>query len=263
MAKRFTDSGKYRDPWFRGLSPKHKCIWDFMTHECNAAGILDIDLKSISFHIGGTTITEKDLEPFKSRLIWLRPDKVFIPGFILFQYPGGLKLENRAHKNIISLLEKYLKFDDKEGAWKPLASPLEGAKEIVTETVTETVQETVIVNTTAIVANDNHIAFEIFWQRYPKKTEKKACSEWWKKNPDKHAAALKGLEWYAVCKRVRDRYALDPIRYLNREIWNDDPAAYNAGGNNLENTFDSVMRGITAKQEENAGEGENGQGTDN
>ncbi|MGB2578180.1 hypothetical protein AAIR98_000098 [Elusimicrobium simillimum] len=140
MAKRFFESGKFRDSWYRNLTPKEKCIWEFMLCECNAGGILDIDFKSMTFHIG-VNVTKKDLQPFESRIVWIRESKVFIPKFIDFQYPGGLNPANRAHKNILPMLKQYLEFDEEQGAWKPLARALQGPKE--KEQVQETEQEQV------------------------------------------------------------------------------------------------------------------------
>ena len=67
-------------------------------------------------------------------------------------------------------------------------------------------------------------SFEDFWKAYPKKTTKKECQDWWKKNPAKRQAAIDGLEYY---KRSTDaQFYLDPIRYLKRERWQDMPDNY-------------------------------------
>lgn len=123
MAKRFTDSSKFRDPWYRKLSPKLKCLWEYFLSECDIAGIIDIDLDAIEFHIG-EEITIEEIKSFGDRLFFLETNKVFIPKFVSFQQ-NTLNPENRAHKGIISSLEKYnipldLNIDN-------YLSPLEGA----------------------------------------------------------------------------------------------------------------------------------------
>lgn len=126
MAKRFTDSEKFRDTWYRKLSPVHKCLWEYMLSECSHAGILELDYDAMSFHIG-SVITEDDLKPFLSRLHFLNEEKIFIPSFVRFQQKE-LKNTNPAHKNIIIELEKYnIPVDlDFTGLERPLEAPLKG-----------------------------------------------------------------------------------------------------------------------------------------
>ena len=70
MAKRFTDSEKFRGVWYRRLKPKHKCLWEYFLAECSVAGTLKIDLDSMSFHIGDK-ITKEDLDIFKDRIYFI------------------------------------------------------------------------------------------------------------------------------------------------------------------------------------------------
>lgn len=105
MAKRFTDSGKFRDNWYRKLTPNQKCLWEFIISECSLAGIIDIDFDSLEFHIGAK-ITIEDFEPLNERIYTLPDGKVFIPKFIIFQQKE-LNENNPAHKNIIEILSKY------------------------------------------------------------------------------------------------------------------------------------------------------------
>ena len=106
MAKRYTDSNKFRDSWYRQLKPKNKCIWEYMLAECSIAGFFEIDYDSMKFHIGDK-IEPKDLEVFKDRIFFIEDNLVFIPKFIQFQQPKGLSRNNKAHNNIYIELEKY------------------------------------------------------------------------------------------------------------------------------------------------------------
>ena len=104
MANRFTDSGKWDDPWFRKLSCKHKAFWFFLLDKCTHAGIWKVDFESASFHIG-EDLTEKEIiDVFNGRIHPFK-DKWFIPKFIFFQY-GSLSECNRVHKSVIDILEK-------------------------------------------------------------------------------------------------------------------------------------------------------------
>lgn len=105
MSKRFTDSEKFRDIWYRKLSPTHKCFWEYLLSECDNAGIIEIDFESASFHIGAE-VTENDLNIFSGRVIKLKDGKYFIPKFIEFQQ-GELNPLNNAHKPIIERLKGY------------------------------------------------------------------------------------------------------------------------------------------------------------
>ena len=105
MGKRFTDSEKFKDIWYRKLSPKHKCLWEFLLSECNHAGIIELDLELATFLIG-EEITEKDLEPFKQKLTHIEKDLYFIPNFITFQY-GKLSKLSKPHIPVIKMLDKY------------------------------------------------------------------------------------------------------------------------------------------------------------
>lgn len=123
MAKRFTDTGKYRKAWFRALPPRLKCAWDFLCLECDHAGIWNIDIESLAFHVGEPVSLADILSNFE--VIQVREDKILIPGFIEFQYGctvENLNPENKVHLSVITALKKL-------GAYKDHTSPMQGAKD--------------------------------------------------------------------------------------------------------------------------------------
>lgn len=106
MAKRFTDSNKFSDVWYRKLPLLQKVIWEFLLAECNHAGILtNFDFELASFKIG-TNINETDLEMFNDRLIFINENTLFIPKFLNFQY-GKFNEKNRVHLNVLKELDRY------------------------------------------------------------------------------------------------------------------------------------------------------------
>lgn len=105
MAKRFTDSDKFRDTWYRKLKPHQKCLWEYLLCQCSLAGIAEIDLEAASFHIG-CEITENDLNALSKNFYRLPDGKIFIARFVRFQQ-GELNRKNKAHKNIFTELNKY------------------------------------------------------------------------------------------------------------------------------------------------------------
>lgn len=120
MANRFTDSRKWDDPWFRELPCKYKAFWFFLLDKCDHAGVWKVDFKGASFHIGEEITPEEALKIMNGRIID-KGDKWFIPKFIDFQY-RNLSEDNRVHRSIIEKLKK-------EGVYKGLKHPLQGAKD--------------------------------------------------------------------------------------------------------------------------------------
>jgi hypothetical protein len=106
MAKRFTDTEKFSDTWYRKLSLLHKVIWEYLLAECNHAGILEnFDLEMMSFKIGAE-VTMEDLEKFENRIIFISDSVLYIPKFIDFQY-GTLNAQSKVHASVLRELEKY------------------------------------------------------------------------------------------------------------------------------------------------------------
>ena len=112
MAKRFTDTDLYEREWFQELSPKMKCFWDYVCKRCDYAGMWNVNLRLASFQIG-VKITESEVvESFGNRIVYIEEDKLFIPGFIKFQYGKVLSENSTMHKSVMKLLDKYGLIDD-------------------------------------------------------------------------------------------------------------------------------------------------------
>ena len=106
MAKRFTDSAKFSDIWYRKLTILQKVIWEYLLAECNHAGILEnFDLEMMSFKIGAD-VTMQDLDVFSDRIKFIKDDVLFIPKFIEFQY-GTLNPQSKVHQSVLKELKRY------------------------------------------------------------------------------------------------------------------------------------------------------------
>jgi hypothetical protein len=108
--KRFTETTKWRDPWFRKLSPLAKLLWSYIDDHCNSAGIIELDMEAAAFDIGKIgeeSVSEKHLEELMSR-ISKNPSncKLLVRKFIYFQC-GTLTQTCPAHKPTISLVEQF------------------------------------------------------------------------------------------------------------------------------------------------------------
>lgn len=110
MVKRFTDTDKFKDKWYRSLTPKQKCIWEYLLAACDIAGFFEIDYEDISFHVGAN-VTRDDFEKFKDKVQFLTKDIIFIPNFVLFQQKinslNELNPKNMCHKGIIDILNRH------------------------------------------------------------------------------------------------------------------------------------------------------------
>lgn len=133
MAKRFTDTEKWKKPFIRGLQGAYKLLWLYICDDCDHAGIWQVDIDVAQIRIGEKIDLNEAIKSFEDKIvIFDKGNKWFIPSFIEFQYPSGLNPENRSHNSVIILLEKYNLLDKQN---KPLISPLEGRKDMVMDMV--------------------------------------------------------------------------------------------------------------------------------
>ena len=106
MAKRFTDTDKWKKMWFRKLKNDHKVFWMYILDQCDHAGIWEVDFELAHYFCNGIdeieirSIFQKQYQEFDSGKRW------FISDFITFQY-GKLNENVNAHKSVIQRLERY------------------------------------------------------------------------------------------------------------------------------------------------------------
>lgn len=103
--KRFTETNKWGDPWFRKLSAAAKLVWLYACDHCDCVGTvhLDCDLLSSDLRI---KITHQHFEEIGGeRLTSTGSDRYFIPKFIPFQY-GELSPNCTPHRKVIAEIER-------------------------------------------------------------------------------------------------------------------------------------------------------------
>jgi hypothetical protein len=120
MAKRFTDTDKWKKPFIRGLPTPYKLLWFYILDDCNHAGVWEVDIEVAEIRTGEKFSILYALEIFGDRVQKISENKWFLPDFISFQY-GELNEKNRLHLSVINILNKY--------EIKDLTSPLQGVKE--------------------------------------------------------------------------------------------------------------------------------------
>lgn len=127
MAKRLTDTEKWKKGFVRSLSPENKLLWIYLIDNCDHAGIWEYYPDMAELQIGWKYDWELVVKTFSDKIIIVE-DKWFIPSFIQFQY-GELNPKNRAHLSVINRLKSLSLFSDDKGLNKPLTSPLQGDKD--------------------------------------------------------------------------------------------------------------------------------------
>ena len=105
MSKRFTDTDKWKKPWFRKLTPKNKVLWFYLLDICDNLGVFQVDIELASFMIG-ENITETDVDIFSEHIKKIDNNKYLIKDFVLFQYKK-LKATCKPHMYVIDLIEKH------------------------------------------------------------------------------------------------------------------------------------------------------------
>lgn len=117
MAKRFTATEKWLDPWFTSLSNSNRMFWVFLLDNCDHAGIWQVNPSLVKLYFGSNF----KFPEWPERITKINSEKWFIPKFVEFQY-GELDSRNRVHQSVIFRLKK-------EGAYKALNSPIQGRKD--------------------------------------------------------------------------------------------------------------------------------------
>jgi hypothetical protein len=137
--KRFTDTSKWDDAWFRKLSPSAKLLWQWLCDKCDAAGVIEPDLELASFQIGmpvdGSTLAE-----IGNRVATLTGGKLHLVKFIEFQV-GTPSRDCKAHRPIFASIEKHLKPASQQRVSEGYQYPLDTLKEKEKEKEKDTVKE--------------------------------------------------------------------------------------------------------------------------
>ena len=107
MAKRFTDTDKWKKGFIRNLPAKFKLLWLYILDDCNHAGIWETDFEVASIRIGSKISEKEACKVFADQIkIFDDGNKWFIAKFVDFQY-GTLNENSRPHQAVIKLLDKY------------------------------------------------------------------------------------------------------------------------------------------------------------
>ena len=106
MAKRFTDSEKWRDNWFTDLTNDQKIIWIYILDNCNNAGIWKMNIKNLNYFCSTNISVEEFIFTFQKRLTRINEELFLINKYCIFQY-GPDFLTNKS-KPVISAINKLI-----------------------------------------------------------------------------------------------------------------------------------------------------------
>jgi hypothetical protein len=131
MSYRFTETGKWEDPWFRKLKKDEKLVFLYLLDKCNSAGFLELDYEIISFFTGVEIRGIEGAMKGLNRGLIEADGWVWIKNFLRHQKNLPLNDKNNAHKPIICQINEQLsRFDNNKdmveilGAYKGLISPI-------------------------------------------------------------------------------------------------------------------------------------------
>lgn len=111
MAKRFTDTDKFRSDFYLSLKAPYKLLWEYLQCTCNHAGIWLKDFEAARKYVGkDVRITEKDAFSYfnkdKDRVVPVGENHWYLTEFIDEQY-GKLNPANRVHASVIAILDNF------------------------------------------------------------------------------------------------------------------------------------------------------------
>jgi|688.fasta_scaffold432621_1 hypothetical protein len=105
MPKRFTETEKWKDKWFRSLTCEFKLAYLYLLDNCDHAGVIDLDDELANFQIGTNVDWQAFYKTCEDRVSVLHNGKVWLHKFIEYQY-GELSKDCKAHNPVFSSIKK-------------------------------------------------------------------------------------------------------------------------------------------------------------
>jgi hypothetical protein len=211
MAKRFTDSDKWKKAFIKSLPVEYKLFWLYLLDDCDFCGIWHVGFDVAELRIGLPLVRKRAEDLFEGKIVVFDDgEKWFIPDFIEFQY-GTLNEQNRMHRGVLSQLHKY--------KLKPLQSPIKGAKDKDKDKDKDKEQDK---------EQDGRLSFDVLWELYDKKVGDKAKlkTKWDKLTTEDRQKAINYIPFYKNAQPDK-QYRKNLETFLNNKSWNDELYAPN------------------------------------
>lgn len=116
MAKRLTDTAKWKNPWFRALPTKFKILFLYILDECDNAGVMHLDWEIINFTLREKFTSADFNKHFAEKVCYIGEDKIIVRKFMLYQdnYDSPMM-----RKHVEKLLKGHGIFEDfKDGKFR-------------------------------------------------------------------------------------------------------------------------------------------------
>lgn len=104
MAKRFTDSEKWKDEFFQNIGASLQLFYIYVLDNCDCAGVWKINFKHFEF-CTGLSLSKKEIEDgLGDRIVFINSEIAFLPKFIKFQYGDLSSIKSKVRTGIIKRL---------------------------------------------------------------------------------------------------------------------------------------------------------------
>jgi hypothetical protein len=244
--KRFTETLKWQNPWFRKLTPEAKLLWQWLLDHCDAAGVIEPDFELATFQIG-VEIDSAVIDELGTRVRQLASGKLLIPAFIGFQY-GRISRACRAQEKVFLSLDRHgltAEFAEKEKGKSVLSDTLSHTlSDRVSNTLLDTQQEEEEEEEEEVkeegcgekptASPSQAITAETIVGAYPVRQDTAQCIA----IVEKHIAAGECAEAMLAGTRAiagaiaqlpsghLNKYVLGATRFFRDKRWEDDPATW-------------------------------------
>lgn len=222
MAKRMTDTEKWRDDWFVALAPEHKILWLYIVDNCDHAGVWRVSSAVAAALIGAPVDLDKAKAAFADRVQELEGGYWWLTKFIRFQYGLPLNPSNKVHSSVVKVLvARGIDPSPFQAPSEGLASPYQGVKDKDKDSSTRSVK-------VSLLDYERDENFMRFWKAWPSSCRKGSPVEAykvWKTHNPPIDLCLSVIEWKkksdlwtSVDPKGKD-YIKGPAAWLNIAGW--------------------------------------------
>ncbi len=221
MTKRFTETNKWEDKWFRSLGRAEKLLFVFICDKCSIGGFWEIDTELAAFFTGLDESSVQGALKGLQRAYKQVGSILWLKNFLKHQGNLPLNPQNPAHRGIIRDFTSHSEF--KINCLKLTQSPTKGPSKGLKRPISISKG----IGNGKSKGKEYSALFLEFWQSYPRKTDKvKAFGIFQRKEIDRALLdrILKALHWQRDSKSWAEGFIPHPSTYLNGDRWEDEPA---------------------------------------